>query len=479
MRRLSLTALTVVTALTASSCARNPATGGLQLSFISEAREIEMGREYDQQVVAQMGLYPEPALQSYVQELGSRLAAVSERPNLPWTFRVVDDPVVNAFALPGGFIYITRGILAHFQTEAQLAAVLGHEIGHVTARHSVNQLSKQQLAQIGLVIGAVVKPELQDYLGVASAGLGVLFLKFGRDDERQADDLGLRYMFRSSYDPREMAEVFTMLDRVSAASGGGRTPEWLSTHPNPVNRRGRIEQAIDTLPGDLGALTVNRDGYLGRLDGLVYGTNPREGFFRDGTFLHPELGFQLTFPEGWQTVNQKSVVAGVSPQEDGIIQLTLAQEPSPESAARAFFTQEGVSGGASETTINGLAAAAGDFSATTENAVLRGQVAFVSHGGQVFRVLGYAEQSRWSSYAAAAGRTIRSFDRLTDRTALDVQPQRLALVRPDRVLTVDQFMQWYPSPASADAVALLNQIPAGGRFPSGSLAKRIVGEPLP
>src|SRR5205823_13800609 len=191
--------LAALVPLVAAACAANPATGARQIMLVSESQEIAMGRDYDRQIVASIGLYPDSALQRYIQQFGMRLAATSERPNLPWTFRVVDDPVVNAFALPGGFIYVTRGILAHLNSEAELAGVVGHGIGHGTARHSASQMSKQQLAQIGLAVGSIASPEFGRYAGVASAGLGVLFLKFSRDDESQADHLGLRYMRRAAY----------------------------------------------------------------------------------------------------------------------------------------------------------------------------------------------------------------------------------------------------------------------------------------
>ena len=146
-----------------SGCSLNPATGKRQLVLFGESQEIEMGRAADKDVVASMGSYPDAELQAFVSNLGTRLARLSERPDLPWTFRIVDDPLVNAFALPGGYIYVTRGILAHFGSEAELAAVLGHEIGHVTARHGVNQLSKAQLAGIGLGLGSMIEPELERF----------------------------------------------------------------------------------------------------------------------------------------------------------------------------------------------------------------------------------------------------------------------------------------------------------------------------
>ncbi|MGH7505095.1 MAG: M48 family metalloprotease, partial [Longimicrobiales bacterium] len=341
-------------ALSASACATNPATGETQLSLISEQQEIQMGREADQAIVAQLGLYPDESLQQYVQQLGAKLATVSERPDLPWTFRVVDDPTVNAFALPGGFIYVTRGIMAYLESEAQLASVLGHEIGHVTARHSVEQMSRQQLAQIGLAVGTVLRPDLANVFDLASTGLGLLFLKYGRDDERQSDDLGLRYMTRANYDPREMPEVFSLLEQVSQLDGAGRVPEWLSTHPDPGNRRDRIAAEIAALPDqDFSDEVVQGPSYVRRLDGLVYGQNPREGFFRGTDFMHPELRFRVSFPQGWQTANQKQAVLAGSPNQDAIVQITLAGESSSDAAARAFLSQQGLQAGSPQrTTIN-------------------------------------------------------------------------------------------------------------------------------
>src|SRR5436305_3455215 len=360
--------LTVLGALGAAGCAVNPATGARQLMLISESQEIAMGRDYDQQVAASMGLYADSGMQRWIQQFGARLAATSERPTLPWSFRVVDDPVVNAFALPGGYIYVTRGILAHLNSEAELAGVVGHEIGHVTARHSVSQLSKQQLAQIGLAVGTMASPDFERFAGLASAGLGVLFLKYSRDAERQADDLGLRYMRRVNYDPREMPHVFEMLTRVSQAQGGGRVPEWLATHPDPENRRSRIERDIAAGPQSFAGTAVNRDSYLQRLDGLVFGTNPREGYFKGGEFFHPELRFRITFPDGWQTSNGKQAVAATSSEQDAVVELSVAKEASADAAVRAFLGQQGFTGGyPTRTSVGELPAVSAAFAAATDN----------------------------------------------------------------------------------------------------------------
>ncbi|HEU5261900.1 MAG TPA: M48 family metalloprotease [Gemmatimonadales bacterium] len=466
--------------LVAAGCATNPATGGKQLILISESQEVAMGRDYDTDVVASIGLYSDTALQRWIQQLGARLAATSERPGLPWTFRVVDDPVVNAFALPGGYIYVTRGILAHLESEAELASVVGHEIGHVTARHSVSQMSKQQLAQLGLAIGTIASPEFERYAGLASAGLGVLFLKYSRDAERQADDLGLRYMRRANYDPREMPDVFTMLDRVSQAHGGGRIPEWLATHPNPENRRGRIEQAIAALPQGFAGTAVNRESYLQRLDGVVFGSNPREGYFKGSQFFHPDLRFRMTFPEGWATSNGKQAVVAVSPQKDAVVELALAKEPSADAAARAFVSQRGISGGVpARASVGGLPAASAAFSAATESGTLRGAVLCVELGGAVYRLVGYASEARWPTHQAAVERSLLSFARLTDPAALNVQPQRVDIVKLDRRSTIEELARQRPSPVPAATLALINQVEPQTPLEPGRLVKWVVGPALP
>jgi predicted Zn-dependent protease len=467
---------TALLALSLAACAVNPVTGRTQLMLLSEAQEIRMGQEYDPQIVAEMGLYPDDGWQRYVQELGAGMAARSERPSLPWTFRVIDDPVVNAFAVPGGFIYVTRGILAYFESEAELASVLGHEIGHVTARHSAARISTQQLAQLGLAVGTVLRPDLEGLAGVAGAGLQLLFLSHSRDDERQADDLGLRYMHAAGYDPARMAGVYEMLGAVSQATGAGRTPEWLATHPHPENRRERIERQVAALDPAATGTRVGRDDYLRRLHGMTFGENPREGFFRDNLFLHPDLRFQIRFPDGWRTANQKRQVLAVSPQNDAAVILSLATQPSPDAAAREFFAQSGIQGRPTTGRIHGLAAAGGDFTAATEQGTVAGSVAFIAHGGHVFGLLAYAPQARWATHQAAARGAVGSFQELTDARALAAQPLRLEIVTLDRAMTVPELMAAHPTPLEADRVALLNRVSADHRFPVGTTVKRVVGE---
>lgn len=477
MHRSILTA--AVGAAAVIACATNPATGRRQLMLVSEAQEVAMGKEADEQAVAAYGLYPDPKVQAYVDEVGRRLAARSERPGLPWSFKVVDDPAVNAFALPGGYVYVTRGIMTHLRSEAELVAVVGHEIGHVTGRHSANQMSKQQLAMGGLIVGMAVEPRLQRFGGLAQQALGLLFLKFGRDDENEADQLGLRYMTREAYDPREMLEVFGVLDRVTRAEGGGgRLPDWLSTHPSPENRLARIQAQI-AATGASGTV-VKRTEYVRRLDGMVFGDNPREGFFQGNAFYHPDLRFQLSFPRGFKTQNQKQVVAGVSEAQDAMIALTLAAGASPEDAARQFFSQQGVQAGRTgRDTIGGLPAYTALFEVTTEEGVLQGEVSFVSYDDKTYRILAYTPAGRFAAYQNSFHAAIRSFSPLTDSRYLGVQPKRIDVVKIERQMGLPEFARAYPSTVEVGTLGLINGVGANQLLPAGELAKRVVGGRLP
>lgn len=470
-----LALLVLSTLLLHVSCSVNPATGKQQLAFYNEAEEVELGKEADAEIVASVGLYDDPELQAYVEDLGQKLAAQSERPNLPWSFKVVDDPAVNAFALPGGYIYVTRGLLSHMTSEAELSGVLGHEIGHVTARHGVNQASKQMLALLGLGVVALIDEDLSSVAGAASVGLGLLFLKYGRDDERQADDLGLRYMARAGYDPREMPGVFNVLAGVQTVEGAGRLPNWLSTHPDPGARRERMQQAVAGMPDDFSRATVDRDGYLRRLDGLVFGDNPREGFFQGNAFLHPEMRFRFEFPAGWETSNEKASVSAAAPSEDALLQVSLAEEETPEAAADKFFAEDGLSQGDSwDKGIHGLPATWSRFAYEDAESKLSGTVAFVKHEGNVFQLLAISTPDQWESHRETLEAAVASFSRLDDPKALNVKPRRLRLVPLTKEMTLEEFDKKHPSVVKRDLLALINHVQPGERIPAGTLMKRVV-----
>lgn len=476
-----LLSLILCAVLTTTGCSVNPATGKNQLMLISEAQEIAMGKEADPQIIASMGLYDDPEIQEYVSRLGQDLAAESERPNLEWHFRVVDDPLVNAFALPGGYIYITRGIMANLTSEAELAAVLGHEIGHVVARHGANQMSKQQLASVGLAVGTVLlDPRNQGYGALANAGMQLAFLKFSRDDERQADDLGLRYIDRVGYDPRPMTEVFETLGRVSAAAGAPRGPGWTATHPAPENRVARLEQAIGGMNVDFTGRPVRRDEYFSRLAGMTYGSNPREGFFKDNVFYHPDLALQLTFPEGWTTQNARSAVAAISPNKDAIMVMTLAQQNTVDEAERAFFEESKVTrGNRWRPSLRGLQATGSYFQTGTEPQRVLGRAAFISQGDRVFRLLTYSSEGKWRGYDRGLAGAVESFQRLTDRRYLDVQPAQLEVVRLQESMSLGDFSRRYPTSLDLQTLAILNHVEEGEVLEAGTMVKYVVGGKIP
>ena len=462
--------------LTVTACAVNPATGRRELSLVSESAEIAMGQEYDPQIIAEMGLYPDDDVQAYVSELGLRMAAASERPQLPWAFQVVDDPAVNAFALPGGFIYVTRGILAHLNSEAELAGVLGHEIGHVTARHSANQMTRMQLQQIGLGIGALLSDRVANWADYIGVGLGILNLNYSRGDESQSDELGVRYMGRTGYDPEAMAGVFETLALASGAPSG-RTPEWMSTHPYPENRGARImEMTAELPPEQLANARIGSDAFLSKLQGMTYGPDPRQGYFEGALFLHPEMAFQLRFPQGWTMVNQRSQVTAVSPQEDAAVILEVATERDPQAAMQAFLSQDGITAGTRRNErINGLTASRATFGLTLKDEHLNGAVAFVAHQGQVFQIMGIGTPDGWSRDRNAIRNVLGTFADVRDPEVLNVQPRRIEIIRLPRDMTIEEFYGRYPTPLDLDEVARINRRSPGEMIPAGTLLKHVGG----
>jgi predicted Zn-dependent protease len=466
---------TAILALVLGACAVNPVTGRRELALISEPQEIAMGRQGAQEVLRSIGLVPDSALQRYVERVGMALARRSERPDLPWSFAVVDDPVPNAFALPGGPIFVTRGLLALMNNEAELASVLGHEIAHITARHSVRQLSRQQAAQMGLVLGSILSPTVADLGEALGAGLQLAFLKYGRDDEREADDLGFRYALAQGYDVREMADVFASLGRLAGDDGRSPVPAWMSTHPDPGERVERTRARAAALGGELATLRIDAAPFLARIDGMVFGDDPRQGFFADGAFLHPELRFRLQLPTGWRAQNTPQALVAGSPQQDAIMQLTLVEPGvTPEQAARRFLQQQGVDGGdASARTINGLPAVVAPFQARAEQGVLQGLVAFIAHRGATYQLLGYTPQARIGTYEPAFRAVIQSFAPLTDAAALARQPDRLRVIRLTAASTPARLAQG--SPVTGDLLALLNQVAeASTPIPVGTSVKTVV-----
>ncbi|BCS35265.1 peptidase M48 [Luteitalea sp. TBR-22] len=416
------------------ACATNPATGKKEFNLMSEAQEVALGKESDPQIRQEMGVVNDPELQRYVDGIGRRLASATERPQLPWSFAIVDAPAVNAFAVPGGFVYVTRGILGHLNSEAELAGVLGHEIAHVTARHSAAQYSKQTAGSLGLLLGQIFVPELRPFGQAAEAGLGLLFLKFGRDDELQADELGAGYATAQGWDPRGVASMLETLGRLDEGSDRKGVPNWMSTHPMPADRVARLDARVAALRAQAGGreLAVNRAAYLDRIDGLMFGDNPREGVLRGNAFLHPDLGFRMTFPEGWQVQNTPQQVVAQPQGGGGYVFLQLVQQPQGASlrdVAAADLGQTGLQyleGG--ETRVNGLPAFIATFRGQLQDqgeVVLR--AAWIAHAQKVFRVAGLASAANAQAIARAVDGTVRSFEPLSRGEAERIRPNVITL----------------------------------------------------
>ncbi|BAU50384.1 peptidase M48 [Sulfurifustis variabilis] len=321
MRTLALLVLSVALA----GCATNPVSGSPDFVLLSENQEIELGRANDPKIRAQFGLYDDPELQAYVQRVGERLAAQSHRPDLIYRFAVLDSPDVNAFALPGGYIYITRGILAYLQSEAELAAVLGHEIGHVTARHSVKQYSAATAASVAAAIFLRTQAG-QDLFNIIG---NALISGYGREHELESDRLGAEYLARSGYNPNAMIEVVGVLKNQEEfekerAKAEGREPRIyhgvFATHPSADTRLQEVvaearRHAVTDQP------RLGRDEYLKHLDGLVFGDSAKSGVRHGASFYHREMNFAVTFPEGWRVENSPSAVTAFDAGRDAVVQM--------------------------------------------------------------------------------------------------------------------------------------------------------------
>lgn len=484
-RQLLLGIFTIASLLSVQSCQVNPVTGKKQLAFMSEEKEIALGKSYDPQVVAEMGEYKNPAMASFLNEKGQAMAAISERPNLPWKFTLVDTDVVNAFAVPGGFVYFTRGIMAHFNNEAQFAGVLGHEIGHVTARHTVAQQAKQTLGQIGLIGGMVLSPGLAQQGESLMQGMQLLFLKFGRDAESQSDELGVKYSTQIGYDAKEMAGFFGTLDRLTGGSAN-RVPEFQSTHPDPANRKVRVGQlaqaAQATKPGQ--KFDVGRERYLRMLDGMIYGEDPAQGFVEAGSFYHPGLKFQFKIPGQWKLVNSPSQVQMVSPDQKSVIQMTLGQGADQQAAAQSFVTETKIAvASSSNNPINGLPATTilGDITQQAQQGqqpqVLRVLASFISYGGNVYMMVGLAMQSDFNRYQRDMEYSIGTFATLTDRSKIDKKPETLKIVSNPRSQSLGSALVAAGVPqARVQEMAILNGMDVNETVPAGMLFKALGGD---
>ena len=417
----------------ASACAINPVTGRPELVLVSGARERALGAEQETGLLAELGRSDHAATSEWVEAVGQRVAAHSPRQDVPYTFQIVEMDEPNAFALPGGYIYLTRGILPFLDDEAQLAGVLGHEIGHVTARHAAQQYTKATTAGIGVTLLSIFVPEARPFQNITETALGVLFLKHGRDDELQADRLGVQYTAKTGWNPAGVAGMLTTLARLDDASGSRKgVPNWLSTHPAPADRVQKVHAAIQqaaAMPVGTAGRTVDRAEFLNRIDGIVFGDSPSEGVVRGNAFLHRDLRLALTFPQGWEIQNTKTQVLAKAPERDNFMLLQLVQNPqgSLEQVARAGMANAGfrqLDGGGAE--INGLDAYVGTYQGAVEglgNVVT--VAAHIVHGRNVYVLAGLASANQFKGAERQFASSIRSFRSLSESEAANIRPNRV------------------------------------------------------
>ena len=472
----------VVLALGLVSCAVNPVTGRRQLSLMSEAQEIALGTESDPHIVAEYGLYDDPKVQAYVDAVGQKMAHLSHRPNLKFTFRVLDSPVINAFALPGGFVYITRGILAHMNSEAELAIVVGHEIGHVTARHGAEQYTRQQVAGIGLGIGSVLSENVARFGGAVQQALGLMFLKYGREEENQADDLGVEYALRAGYDAEVGVHFFEVLDRQSKESGSSM-PEWLSTHPAPEGRiRHTHDLAVARQPEHPDATRIAEVEHKAHVDGMIFGDDPRQGFMDGNLFKHPALRFQFELPSGWQVQNTPSAVVATAPDQKAGLQMTLEKSGGVGPADYAVKVVQSVQATIAQSTserVHGSDAYVALLNLADETgATTSVQAGFVQRdrGGPIYQIIGQASPGAFAAYRDAFLRTIRSLQTLQDAAALQIQPNRVKLETIRAPTTLSQaFDRAGALPVPVATIALVNNLEPASALKAGFQLKLVQG----
>lgn len=475
MKRL-LTAILVSCVL--AGCATNPVTGEQDFVLMSEKDEIAVGQQANQQVLQQYAVYDDVELQNYVQYVGAKVAAKSHRPELSYHFTVLDSKEVNAFALPGGYIYVTRGLMSYLNTEAQLAAVLGHEVGHVTARHAVRQHSATQLTSIGTAIGAAFIPGLGQ-AGYQLAGvLGTALLRgYGREHELEADRLGAEYLARTGYDSGAMLEVVKVLKsqelfEFKLAKAEGREPHvyhgLFSTHPdNDTRLQEVIANAGKVAP--VSSPYVGREDYLQRTNGLVYGESTHQGLIKGRDFYHGPLGFAIRFPPGWQIRNLSDYVAAIAPGSGAIVQLNRGRADPRLSPRDYLMNRLGLKQFRSDRplTIHGLPAHTGTAAADTGNGQILVRATVIYMGNTPYIVSG------WTPDPGAIGRydgsfldTAGSFRPLApEERKLAGRVQRITLVKADKQTTFDSLAQASPlEQFQEQQIRLIN-----ARYPRGDI----------
>jgi predicted Zn-dependent protease len=448
---------------------------------MSEEQEIAMGKDADPQIVAQYGLYENKALQDFITQKGKDMAAISHRPNLNYEFKILDSEVLNAFAVPGGYVYFTRGIMAHFNNEAEFAGVLGHEIGHITARHSVSQQTKAVLGQVGLIGSMILVPQVAEFAEPLSQGLGLLFLKFGRDAERQSDELGVEYSSKIGYDAREMAGFFNTLERKSSGAESGELPDFLSTHPNPGSRNTAVMNLSVEWKNKLklNNPSINRDRYLRKIEGLIYGEDPKQGYLENNVFYHPELKFEFPVPQGWNYQNTPQRVQVAPKDGKAILMMSLANGNNLQAAAEKVISDNNLKVLESEEVkVNGLNAISilADVKPKegAQSSSVRTLSYLISYNNAIFHILGASSVGDFESYSRNFSQTMKNFKELTEASKLNKLAERIRIKTVQKTGSLKQALSNYKVAESRmEELSILNGMQLSDQVQQGSLIKII------
>ena len=460
-------AASLIVALT--SCATNPVTGQANFVLMSEAQEVSLGQRADQDVKKQYSLYDLKGLQAYVNSIGQKLARVSHRPNLEYRFTVLDSPEVNAFALPGGYIYITRGIIAYLNSEAELAAVLGHELGHVTARHGVRQASAAQGADLLFNILGAVSPAMRSSGAQNVTGLlgNALLSGYGREHELEADRIGAEYLARAGYDPQAMIKVVGVLksqelfDADVAKQEGRQARAYhglFASHPDNDTRLKEVIAAADKFRATAGA-PLARERFLEHSDGMIFGDSPREGIRRGNAFFHPDLGFALAIPEGWRVSNLPDRLVLTAPGGEAGTELRVDNRPNEAPAAMLRRITKGAANDIDVSPVNTLPAASADNRGRQVGVIYLGDKAFIFSGG------GKSEEVAQRALSGMR-QAMRSFHAITAEERIRAKPLAVKLWRTDATAKFAALAG--KSPLGRNAEGYLRLI--NGLYPSGEPA---------
>ncbi|MFC1561313.1 M48 family metalloprotease, partial [Candidatus Latescibacterota bacterium] len=430
-----------------SGCAVNPVTGKREFMLMSERQEISMGKTAHNDIQNSYGKYNDEAIQNWFNERGQEMAKATHRSKLNYTFTVLDSPVVNAFAVPGGYIYVTRGILGYFNNEAQFAGVLAHELGHVNARHTAARYSKAQLANLTLGIGSIFSEEFAKYAQFASLGATFMFLKFSRDDEREADRLGVEYSSKVGYDAVEMSEFFRTLERMHP--GGGSLPAWQSTHPDPGDRINATRKQALTFQNahKEKKFIVKRNEYLDLINGMIYGDDPRQGYEKDSMFYHPEMKLLFPVPVGWNLTNNPTEVRMSPEKENAVLIFTSAPGTIPQAAANQFAADNDVTVLSNRTiSVNGMSGFHTSGLITGDDTEIAILSYFIQKEATVFAFHGLISQSDVETFSKIFEQTAYGFNHLTDESFINVAPEKIQVRETRSTKTLQEALNEFGAP---------------------------------